>query len=77
VLLYYSKITVAFLVVLVSLLPASAFATPVTQQGNFKVTVAGTAPGSIQLDIALKITQVPLFFYVAVKKYPIQDYFEK
>ena len=35
------------------------FATPVAQQGNFKVSVAGTAPGSIPHDIALKVTQIP------------------
>ena len=44
---------------MVSLLPAGVFATPVAQQGNFKVSVAGTAPGSIPHDIALKVTQIP------------------
>jgi hypothetical protein len=58
-LLHHSKIAVALLVVLISLLPAGAFATPVAQQGNFKVSVAGTAPGSIPHDIALKVTQIP------------------
>ena len=29
------------------------------QQGNFKVSVTGTAPGSIPHEIALKVTQVP------------------
>ena len=57
--LHHSKIAVALLVVLVSLLPAGVFATPVAQQGNFKVSVAGTAPGSIPHDIALKVTQIP------------------
>ena len=57
--LHHCKIAVAFLVVLVSLLPAAVFATPLTQQGNFKVSVAGTAPGSIPHDIALKVTQIP------------------
>jgi hypothetical protein len=51
--------TVALLVVIVSLLPASVFATPLAQQGNFKVSVTGTAPGSIPHDIALKVTQIP------------------
>jgi hypothetical protein len=45
--------------VLISILPAGVFATPLAQQGNFKVSVAGTAPGSIPHDIALKVTQIP------------------
>ena len=57
--LHHSKIAVALLVVLVSLFPAGVFATPLAQQGNFKVSVAGTAPGSIPHDIALKVTQIP------------------
>ena len=57
--LHHCKIAVALLVVLISLLPAGVFATPVAQQGNFKVSVAGTAPGSIPHDIALKVTQIP------------------
>jgi hypothetical protein len=44
---------------LVSLLPSDGFATPVGQQGNFKVSVSGTAPGSIPHEIALKVTQIP------------------
>jgi hypothetical protein len=58
-LLRHSKIADTFLIVLVSLLPSSIFATPIAQQGNFKVSVAGTAPGSIPHDIALKLTQIP------------------
>jgi hypothetical protein len=58
-LLHRCKIAVALLVVLISLLPAAVFATPIAQQGNFKVSVAGTAPGSIPHDIALKLTQIP------------------
>jgi hypothetical protein len=54
-----SQIAVALLVVFVSLLPVNGFATPLAQQGNFKVSVAGTAPGSIPHDIALKVTQIP------------------
>jgi hypothetical protein len=56
---HHCKIAVALLVVLVSLLPGGAFATPLAQQGNFKVSVAGTAPGSIPHDIPLKVTQIP------------------
>jgi hypothetical protein len=41
------------------LLPSSAFATPLAQQENFRVSVSGTAPGSIPHDIALKVTQIP------------------
>ena len=51
--------TIVALLVLISLLPASSFATPVAQQGNFKVSVTGTAPGSVPHDLALKITQIP------------------
>ena len=29
------------------------------QQGNFKVSVSGTAPGSVPHDLALKMTQIP------------------
>ena len=57
--LYRSKISVSLLIVLVSLLPAGVFATPVSQQGNFKVSVSGTAPGSVPHDISLKFTQIP------------------
>jgi hypothetical protein len=53
------EIAVALLVVLVSLLPSDGFATPVAQQGNFKVSGSGTAPGSIPHEIALKVTQIP------------------
>jgi hypothetical protein len=56
---HHSKITVAFLVVLVSILPAGVFATPVSQQGTFNVSVSGTAPGSVPHDISLKLTQIP------------------
>jgi hypothetical protein len=58
-LLHHCKIVVAILVVLVSLLPAAALATPLAQQGNFKVSVAGTAAGSVPHEIALKMTQIP------------------
>jgi hypothetical protein len=58
-LLRHSKIAIALLITLDSLLPAGVFATPIAQQGNFKVSVAGTAPGSIPHDIALKVTQIP------------------
>ena len=58
-LLYHSKLVISLLIVLVSLLPASVFATPVSQQGNFKVSVSGTAPGSVPHDISLKLTQIP------------------
>jgi hypothetical protein len=47
------------LAVLVSILPAGAFATPVAQQGNFKVSVSGTAPDSVPHDVSLKVTQIP------------------
>ena len=57
--LHHSKLAVSLLVVLISILPAGVFATPLAQQGNFKVSVAGTAPGSIPHDIALKVTQIP------------------
>jgi hypothetical protein len=56
---HHCKIAVALLIVLVSLLPAGVFATPLAQQGNFKVSVAGTAPGSIPHEISLKMTQIP------------------
>jgi hypothetical protein len=58
-LLYHGKIAVALLVVLVSLLPAGVFATPIAQQGDFKVSVAGTAAGSVPHEIDLKLTQLP------------------
>jgi hypothetical protein len=58
-LLYRSKIAVTLLIVLVSIFPAGVFATPVAQQGNFKVSVTGTAPGSVPHDVALKVTQIP------------------
>lgn len=57
--LHHCKIVVAILVVLVSLLPAVVFATPLTQQGDFKVSVAGTAADSVPHEIALKLTQIP------------------
>jgi hypothetical protein len=47
------------LVTLASLLPAGVFATPLAQQGDFKVSVAGTATGSVPHEIALKLTQIP------------------
>jgi hypothetical protein len=59
VLLHLSKLVVSFLIVLVSLLPAGVFATPVSQQGNFKVSVTGTTPGSVPHDLDLKVTQIP------------------
>jgi hypothetical protein len=59
VLLYHSKLVVSLLIVLVSPLPAGVFATPVSQQGNFKVSVSGTAPDSVPHDISLKFTQIP------------------
>jgi hypothetical protein len=58
-LLHHNKIAVALLVVLVSLLPAGVFATPLAQQGDFKVSVAGTATGSVPHQIDLKVTQLP------------------
>jgi hypothetical protein len=58
-LLHHSKIAVALLVTLVSIFPVGVSATPVAQQGNFNVSVSGTAPGSIPHDIALKVTQIP------------------
>jgi hypothetical protein len=58
-LLYRSKIAVTLLVILVSIFPAGVFATPVAQQGNFNVSVAGTAAGSIPHEISLKMTQIP------------------
>jgi hypothetical protein len=56
---HHSQIAVALLIVLVSLLSVGVFATPVIQQGNFKVSVTGTAPGSVPHDLALKMTQIP------------------
>jgi hypothetical protein len=47
------------LVVLGSIFPAGVFATPVAQQGDFKVSVAGTAAGSVPHEIDLKLTQLP------------------
>jgi hypothetical protein len=58
-LLPHCKIVVSILVVLVSLLPAAVFATPIAQQGDFKVSVAGTAAGSVPHEIDLKLTQLP------------------
>jgi hypothetical protein len=58
-LLHRNKIAVTLLVTLVSLLPAGVFATPLAQQGDFKVSVAGTATGSVPHEIALKLTQIP------------------
>jgi hypothetical protein len=58
-LLYRSKIAVTLLVVLGSIFPAGVFATPVAQQGDFKVSVAGTAAGSVPHEIDLKVTQLP------------------
>jgi hypothetical protein len=58
-LLRHCKIAVTLLIVLVSIFPAGVFATPVAQQGNFKVSVIGTAPGSVPHDLALKVTQIP------------------
>jgi hypothetical protein len=50
---------VTLLVTLVLLLPAGVFATPLAQQGDFKVSVVGTAAGSVPHEIDLKITQLP------------------
>ena len=45
---------------LVGIVPAAALGTPATQRGgNFMVSVAGTAVGSIPHQIDLKITQLP------------------
>ena len=41
------------------ILPAGVFATPTTQQGNFKVSVAGTDTWSIPRQLDLKATQIP------------------
>src|SRR5918995_2493947 len=44
----------------VAFVPAAAFGTPTAQQGgNFNVSVAGTAVGSIPHQIDLKATQLP------------------
>jgi hypothetical protein len=44
----------------VAIVPAAAFGTPTAQQsGNFNVSVAGTAVGSIPHQIDLKVTQLP------------------
>ncbi|MGI8833630.1 MAG: hypothetical protein ACR2IS_13470, partial [Nitrososphaeraceae archaeon] len=46
--------------ILAVMVPASAFGTPAAQQGgNFMVSVAGTAAGSIPHQIDLKVTQLP------------------
>jgi hypothetical protein len=47
------------LVTLVSHLPAGVFATPLAQQGDFKVSIVGTAAGSVPHQIDLKVTQLP------------------
>jgi hypothetical protein len=45
---------------LVVMVPAAALGTPAAQQGgNFMVSVAGTAVGSIPHQIDLKVTQLP------------------
>lgn len=54
-----STIAVTLLFTAVSLLPVGVFATPSAQQGEFKVSVAGTAAGSIPHEIPLKMTQIP------------------
>ena len=47
-------------ILLVVTVPAAAFGTPAAQQGgNFLVSVAGTAVGSIPHQIDLKVTQLP------------------
>ena len=44
----------------VAIVPAAALGTPTAQQsGNFNVSVAGTAVGSIPHQIDLKVTQLP------------------
>jgi hypothetical protein len=58
-LLRHSNIVVTLLFAAVLLLPAGVFATPLAQQGNFKVSVAGTAAGSVPHEIDLKLTQLP------------------
>jgi hypothetical protein len=47
-------------ILLVVMVPAAALGTPAAQQGgNFMVSVAGTAVGSIPHQIDLKVTQLP------------------
>src|ERR671918_630416 len=47
-------------ILLVITIPAAALGTPAAQQGgNFMVSVAGTAAGSIPHQIDLKVTQLP------------------
>jgi hypothetical protein len=48
------------IMLLVVMVPATALGTPAAQQGgNFVVSVAGTAAGSIPHQIDVKITQLP------------------
>jgi hypothetical protein len=47
-------------ILLVVTVPAAALGTPAAQQGgNFMVSVAGTAVGSVPHQIDLKVTQLP------------------
>jgi hypothetical protein len=57
-----TKISIYLLLVilLIVIVPAATLGTPVAQQGgNFMVSVAGTAVGSIPHQIDLKVTQLP------------------
>ena len=54
-----STIAITLLFTAVSLLPAGVFGTPTAQQGEFTVSAAGTAAGSILHEIPLKMTQIP------------------
>ena len=57
--LRHSNIAITLLVYSVSLLPAGVFGTPTAQQGNFKVSVAGTAAVQFYMRYHLKVTQIP------------------
>lgn len=54
------SIYLLMVIVLVVMVPTAALGTPAAQQGgNFLVSVAGTAVGSIPHQIDLKVTQLP------------------
>jgi hypothetical protein len=58
----WPKISTYFLLIMLLLVtvPAAALGTPAAQQGgNFVVSVAGTAVGSVPHQIDLKATQLP------------------
>jgi hypothetical protein len=58
-LLRHNTIAVTLLFTAVSLLPPGVFATPLAQQGDFKVSVVGTVACSVPHEIDLKLTQLP------------------